>query len=176
MKKLFDKLIKYRLTIIFLLLCIVCGLHISYGNNIMALFGLKWRPWVITATFGLFSLFKYAFLTSIVIKIVKWGYKKYIEKPNLLKEAAAVICGVLFLMAAFYIIFLDLFLMAMMHKPEHIVIRDNKKCVACVTSWHGSSVSCHEYKGIFFMGEDTVSYEIYNYSNDPFGSGAAPYN
>ena len=67
-------------------------------------------------------------------------------------------------------------LWALSNEPkEYIVIRDGKKCVASVSSWNDSSVECHEYKGLFWMGEKIVSYEIYHRTNDPFESGAAPF-
>lgn len=165
---------KKRLYIIFLSLCIFCCLFFCYGNDAIALFGFKWRPWVIKTFFIGFLIFKYIFFGSLAVKVVKWWHAKHIKKPSFLKEIAATAFVVLCLVLLLVMTGWELWALSGMPK-EYIVMRDGKKCVACVTSWHDSSVDCHEYKGLFLMGEDTVSYETYLRTNDPFESGVAPY-
>ena len=174
MKKRLYILIKIRFIVIFLILCIFCWLFSCYGNDLMALFGLKWRPWVMKTFFIGFLIFKYIFLGSLAVNVVKCWHAKYIKKPSFIKEIAATAFGVLSLIFVFIMIGWELWGLSGMPK-EYIVIRDGKKCVASVIGWLDSSVSCHEYKGLFWMGEDNVSYEIYHRTENPFESGAAPY-
>ena len=174
MEKLLNILIKYRIPIVSLILCIFFMLIDSYGNDVMVIFELQWRPWIVKAFFVGFLIFKYIFLGSLAVKVVKWWHAKYIKKPSFIKEIAATAFGVLSLIFVFIMIGWELWGLSGMPK-EYIVIRDGKKCVASVIGWLDSSVSCHEYKGLFWMGEDTVSYEIYHRTEDPFDFGAAPY-
>lgn len=165
---------KYRVTIVSFILCIFF-MHIdSYGNNVMEFIGLQWRPWVETAFFIAFLIFKYIFVGSLFVKLAKWYHSIYAKKPSLLKKFIAAIVVIVSIAISLYIFAWELWALSGFPK-EYIVIRDSKKCVACVTSWNDSSVSCHEYKGLFLMGKDTVSYEIYHRTNDPFKSGLAPY-
>ena len=82
MKKRLYILIKIRFIVIFLIPCIFCWLFSCYGNDLMALFGLKWRPWVMKTFFIGFLSFKYIFLGSLAVKVVKWWHAKYIKKPS----------------------------------------------------------------------------------------------
>lgn len=175
MKKILYILIKIRFIVIFLILCIFCWLFSCYGNDLMALFGLKWRPWVMKVALASCFLFKYAFIGSLAAIFIKFAYRKYLEKPSLLKQIAATVFAVLCVVLMFPVLWMELWALSSEPK-EYIVIRDGKKCVASVIGWNDSSVSCHEYKGLFLMGKDTVSYEIYHRTNDPFESGVAPYD
>ena len=170
MKNLLNILMKYQTAIVSLIVCTFCIIIDLHGNEIMAIFKLQFRPWVLKAFFFGFLIFKYVFLVSLSVKFGKWFYSKYIQKPSLLKRIVAMFVFFLILCMIGW----ELFILSMTPK-EYIVNRDSKKCVACVTSWNDSSVECHEYKGLFLMGEDTVSYEIYHRTSDPFESGLAPF-
>lgn len=157
-----------------LLICIFCILMYLYGNNILAFFDLQWQPWVLKVFFVGFLIFKYIFLGKKSVKLFKWYSSKYQQKTSILKRIIPIFFIPFAIIFILIMIGWEVFILSLMPK-EYIVIRNGEKCVASVTSWHDSRVECFEYKGIIFMGEKLISYEIYQRTNDPFKADLAPF-
>lgn len=54
------------------------------------------------------------------------------------------------------------------YTPEHIVVRNGVRTVACVNSFLQEQVCYYEYKGLLFRGNEELGYEDYrNGGTDP---------
>jgi len=90
MKKILDILVKIRFITIFLILCVFCWIFSCYGNDVISLFGFKWRPWVMKESLGSCFLFKYTIIGICTPKIFR---KTFFTKRNCSNNIGGSMCS-----------------------------------------------------------------------------------
>lgn len=134
-------------------------------STVLARHGLVLRatPW--TVLYWLLVCSILVFVAGLAITLYKWSIKKEKLRYRVIVgclDVGAVISSLLFLALCFFIY-------AFTFEPEHVVVRNNQKFVACVVSFTDVNVYYYEYKGKLFRGEKKLGEEWYGSGGyDPF--------
>lgn len=139
MKKIFRNIITY--IIIFGVLFYFINLILSYNN-------IEFMEWVY---YSLYSIIIIGILLGILQLILK-------IKSKLKKNISLGVFGII----GCIIIYVIINLFTLMHNPEYIIVKDNKKMVATVTMFHHTYVYYYDYINVFMKSKKAIDSEHYS--------------
>lgn len=134
------------------------------GGWLLACLGSAWRPWVRSAAFCLVVLAANSAVIALAVLICTAGNR--FRWWVLLVKTVAAIALAMMLVAGDYLALLGF---AFSYQPEHVMVRDGQKVVACVRSFLQVYVDYYDWHSPLTMSKETVYTEYYGRGGyDPF--------
>lgn len=156
--------IQWRWFLISLLVGVLALVVYFGGGWLLSLFGSAWRPRVWTGMLCLVALAANSVLIAGVVLISTAGI--HFHWWHLLVKGVAAIALAVLLVVGDYLALLGF---AFSYQPEHVMVKDGQKVVACVNSFLDVYVNYYEWQGPLTMSKDAVGSEYYGKGGfDPF--------